>query len=288
VSAVLFLTNLFSQAIAVVFVPLWVYTIMHSPVALGYVATAFGLGAILGAAIFTAVAPHVPRYPSVVVGFLVGSSPRMLVLVLSNNLVVVIAVTFVCGVATCATNPAIQAMMYQRIPAHLLARVAGISLAIMFGGIPLGALIGGVTVQTLGYTSAGMLLWVLYFVCSLAPVALFHTWRELNDTNIKPSVQVGQALPRLYALGATTFGLRVTLRYLDGRWWVDARSGLRPLVARQLIEPKIVMAGLSWLSMTEVHAAVRETLSGERVAVEHAAAALRERLAALPMAELSR
>ena len=185
VSTSLFLTNMFSQAISVVFVPLWVLTVLHSPITLGYVSAANGLGAIIGATLFTTVAPHLPRYPSVVVGFIVGGVPRLLVLALSDNLTVVVAVSFLSGVAICAVNPAIQTMMYRRIPGDLMARVAGLATAIMFGGIPLGGMFAGFAVQWIGFTNAALLLSVFYFASTLVPVARYHTWREFDETGAR-------------------------------------------------------------------------------------------------------
>ncbi len=283
VSNSLFVTNLFTQAIGVVFIPLWVFTVLHSPVSLGYVASAYGLGAILGAALFTTIAPHLPRYPSVVVGYVLGGAPRLIVLALSDNLALVVAVTFVGGVAMCAVNPAIHAMMYRRIPPHLLARVAGISIAVMFGGLPLGPLIAGITVQGIGYTNAALLLGVVYLVSTLVPVFRYHTWRELNDTTMRPTAEHAK-LPLTYALARRVLGLRVTLRYAAGRWRVDARAGARVLAHGQAVEPKLAVEGLSQLTVPAVHLAVREALSGDRDRVEQRAHDLRQELAVLQAA----
>ena len=285
VSTSLFVTNLFSQAIGVVFVPLWVLNVLHSPVALGYVSAAFGIGAILGAAVFTSIAPYLPRYPSVVVGYLVGGAPRLLVLALTDNLAVVVAVTFIGGVTMCVVNPAIQAVFYRRVPPHLLARVAGISIAVMFGGIPLGGLIAGVAVQWLGYAGAVLALGAVYFVATLGPVMRYHTWRELNEAAITlpPTGDLGE-LPRLYARGRSSIGLRVTLWYAGGRWSVDARDGLRPIAFRHLVEPKIALEGLGQLTVPAVHDAVRAALTEDRTRIGAEAAAVRAAIAALQAA----
>jgi MFS family permease len=280
VSTALFVTNLFSQAIAIVFVPVWVLEVRHSPIALGYVATAFTLGAILGAIAFATIAPNLPRYPAVVVGFIVGGAPRLLVLALSDDLLVVIAVTFVSGVTMATVNPAIHALFYTRVPPHLLARVSGICTAVMFGGLPLGPLIGGFAVQRLGFTNAVLLTSLVYFVSTLVPVVRYFTWHEFNDAApARPAFAELAELPRSYALLRTAFGLRVTLRYRDGRWTVSARRGLRALAYQRALPPSAALDSMRRLTVPAVYDGLREVLGDERGRMEREAARLRAELA---------
>jgi MFS family permease len=207
------------------------------------------------------------------------------ILALTDNLALVIVVNFVGGVATCAVNPAIHAMMYQRIPPHLLARVAGISIAVMFGGLPLGPLLGGATVQGLDYASAVLLFAAAYFVSTLVPVFGYHTWRELNDSTVKsvPSSEVAE-LPRTHGMGRSAAGLRITLRYAAGQWRIDARHGVRPLTFRHPVEPKRALEGLAQLNLPPVHAAVREVMAGDRERIERETQRVRTELAAIQAA----
>jgi len=279
VSMNLFLTNMFTQAIGVVIVPLWVYTVQGSAVALGYVSTAFGLGAIIGALAFTTMAPHLPRYPSVVAGFVVGGAPRLLVMALTDNLALVIVVTFLAGISMCAVNPGIQAMMYHRIPDHMMARVAGISVAIMFGGLPLGGLVAGVAAQTLGFSNAVLLLSLVYFVCTLVPVVRYPLWREFNDSTTPSKARTDSSLPRTYKLARANAGPRATLRYEHGQWTVTARRGLRPIAYRHVVEPKVALESLSQLKLPVVHEAVWVAVDGDRARFTEQAERLRDRLA---------
>jgi Major Facilitator Superfamily len=273
VSVALLAINLFSQAIAVVLIPLWVLNVLHSPVALGYVATAFSLGAILGAVAFATVAPNLPRYPAVVVGFIVGGAPRLLVLGLSDNLAVVMVVTFISGVTMSTVNPAIHALFYTRVTPELMARVSGIATAVMFGGLALGPLVAGIAVDRLGFTNAVLVLSVAYFAATLVPVVRYHLWREFNDAAPAKPAHAGPL--------RTAFGLRVTLRYTAGGWTVNARRGLRPLVHRYDVAPKLAMEGLRRLTVPAVHDALRETLGDERGRLEREAERLRAELGRL-------
>jgi len=293
VSLSLLVANLFSQAIAVVFVPLWVLNVQHSPVALGYIATAFALGAILGAIAFATIAPNLPRYPAVVVGFLIGGAPRLLILALSDDLLVVVAVSFVSGVTMATVNPAIHALFYARVPPHLMARVSGISTAVMYGGLPLGPLIAGFAVARLGFGNAVLVLSVAYFAATLVPIVRYHLWREFNDAApARPAFYEQAQLPRTYALLRTAFGLRVTLRYTGGRWTVGARRGLRPLVFRYDVAPKTALEGLRRMTVPAVHDALRDTLGDDRGRIEREADRLRAEIARMqarfPAADLAR
>jgi MFS family permease len=253
----------------VVFVPLWVLTVLDSPAALGVVSAAYATGMILGNIVFAWLAPFLPRYPVLVAGYLIGGAPRFLVIALTDNLAVVVAVTFVSGFAMCSTNPTIGAMIFQRIPSDMLARVGGIITAVAFAGIPLGGLIGGALVQTLGLTNGVLLATAIYFVVTMAPIAGYRLWRELNDASPKkPSADDAAALPRLYAVSGLATGPRVTLRYTAGEWTLRARHGLRTLVRRRPVPSKVAISALAQLDVAPVEAAVREVLAHDRVRVE--------------------
>jgi hypothetical protein len=65
---------------------------------------------------------------------------------------------------------------------------------------------------------------------------------------------------------------------------VSARDGGRPVVPRQSLEPKIAMQGLAQLHVPAVRDAVREVLSGDRLAVQRHSEQLRGELAVLEAA----
>src|SRR5439155_735905 len=138
VTGMMLVTNMFNQASAVVLIPLWVQREFASPVALGWVGGAFSLGAILGGVTIIGLIPRLPRYLTFMVGYLIGGAPRFLVLGLTDNLAVVLAVTFVSGIAISVINPLYGTLLYERVPRELQARVFGLTAAIGFGGIPLG------------------------------------------------------------------------------------------------------------------------------------------------------
>jgi MFS family permease len=220
--SMLAVTNLFAQAALVIFIPLWIdLRLNHSPVALGFIGAGFALGAILGNAVFTAVGPRLPRYLTFVLGYLVGGAPRFLVMAFSHNLSAVVAVWFVSGFALSSANPTIGAMVYQRVPSALLARVSGLVTGVAFIGLSIGGIVGGWAVEVLGFGPAIVVAAVVYFVATLAPIVGYRTWRQLDVV-----VRGRKAAP-------PRGRLTVTLAHEDGQWTATARRRDGTLLARR-------------------------------------------------------
>jgi len=139
---VVFALNVFSSAATMVFIPVWAREVLHSPEALGLALGAFAGGALVGTLLFTVLAERLPQYPAFVVGGLISSVPRLLVLALSDTLSVVIAVSVLAGLGIACVNPILGAAMYQRVPDALQTRVIGLCTTVCFTGVPIGALAG--------------------------------------------------------------------------------------------------------------------------------------------------
>ena len=185
-------TNLFDAAYQSVLLPLWA-TVIGSSVVLGFAGAAFGVGAVLGNVVFTAIAPRAPRWVLFTLGFLVGGAPRFIAAGLSNEVWLIYAVAFVAGLALAAVNPILGAVMYERIPPHMVARVQGVATAVSWGGIPLGGLIGGAVAGAVGVRWAMLSVGALYLAVSLAPL-IWPVWREL-DARPASSVVPRQSRP---------------------------------------------------------------------------------------------
>ena len=225
-ASMLVVTNLFAQAALVVFIPLWIdLRLNHSPVALGFIGAGFALGAIAGNALFTAIGPRLPRYLTFVLGYLVGGAPRFLVLAFSHNLATVVAVWFVSGFALSSANPTIGAVVYQRVPSGLLARVSGLVTAVAFAGLSVGGVVGGWAVEVVGFGPAIVASAVVYVVATLAPVVGYRTWRQLD------------VAVRGRKAAAPRGRLTVTLEHEDGLWTATARRRDGTVLARRYPVP---------------------------------------------------
>lgn len=172
--AMTFAINVFSQASAAVYAPLWVKDVIGSPVVLGLLFGGFAGGALLGNVIFTVFAERIPPYRAFVIGALIGGAPRLLTMGLSQEVWLVVSVSFLCGIATASLNPVIGVTLYTRVPPQLQTRVFGVIGAITFAGIPVGSLLGGWSVALVGLRPALLLAGGLFLLATLIPVVQMY------------------------------------------------------------------------------------------------------------------
>jgi len=185
----LFFTNMLDQGFSAVLVPLWARDIFGSPAGIALVGGSFGLGAVLGNIAFTVLAPRLPRWALFSVGFLIAGAPRYFVLAYGAPGWAIVALGLINGVAIAAINPILSAVLYERVPERLQARVQGLGSAVGFAGMPLGALMAG-WLGEYGVQVALLVSGVIYLLSTLAPfVGKF--WREMDA---RPQV-VRQAAP---------------------------------------------------------------------------------------------
>ncbi len=152
--AMLFVLNMFNQAMVAVFIPLWVEETTSTPAALGLLFGTFAAGAVLGSIAFTVLAPRLRMYQVFMLGAALAGTPRLLVLGVSHDLVLVCTVAFLSGVAMAAVNPVLGAMLYERVPARVQTRAFGVCTAITFTGVPVGGVLGGLAAAEFGLSPA--------------------------------------------------------------------------------------------------------------------------------------
>ncbi|MEV6527540.1 MFS transporter [Longispora sp. NPDC051575] len=172
-------TNLFDQAFAAVYTPVWAHDVLHDPYALGFVGGSFALGAVLGNLGYVALAPRLPRYLTFAVCFLVGGGTRFLSMAFGGGIWPVVIVGFAAGVAMSTVNPIMSAILYERVPEAMQARVFGLVGAVASAGIPLGSLLGGGLVSAVGLRWALIATGVLYGLVTVCPL-VFPTWRGID------------------------------------------------------------------------------------------------------------
>jgi MFS family permease len=179
IALMVLVTNLLDQAYSVVLVPVWVRDQLGSPLGLGLIGGVFGVGAVVGSALFAWLGPRLPRRRSFAWGFLVGGAPRFFVLAIATTLPPVLAVSLLAGLGVGAINPALSSTEYERVPRHLQARVLGALGALAWAGIPLGGLVGGLAVDTFGAVSTAWVLGAVYLAATLTPFVL-PVWRGMD------------------------------------------------------------------------------------------------------------
>lgn len=179
ITAMVLVTNLVDQALGSVLMPVWAKEQTGSAVTLGLMAGTFGAGAVLGNLLFTWLSPRLPRRLTFAWCFLLCGGPRIFALALLGSLSPILVVFFLCAIGTGGINPVLGAVEYERVPERLRARVLGASGALMWAGIPVGALAGGFGVEHLGLTNTLLLAGTTYLVTTLAPF-VFPVWREME------------------------------------------------------------------------------------------------------------
>jgi MFS family permease len=148
------LTNVFSVANSAVFVPLWVSNVYGAAPAIGVILGAYSVGIVLGNIAFTVVAPRLPQYLTFIVSMALCTAPRQLVLGLTHHLWLVVAITFLSGVAMASVRPILGGMLYARVPVQLQNRVFGLVAAVSRAGLAVGGILAGWLVVGLGLNQA--------------------------------------------------------------------------------------------------------------------------------------
>ncbi|MEU4428101.1 MFS transporter [Actinoplanes sp. NPDC024001] len=186
IMSMLFMTNMFDQAFATVFVPVWVRDSTHGPAALGMVGTAFGLGAVAGNILYTVLAPRLPRRRTLGICFFLGGPAQLLALALTDRVGVVLATAAIAGALMSTVNPILLASVYRRIPVHMHGRVMSVLIAVSWAGIPFGSFFGGWATDRLGLHTAALVAAIGYLAVTVAPF-LFPAWQALDTKRSEPS-----------------------------------------------------------------------------------------------------
>jgi MFS family permease len=173
------LTNLLDQALTSVLLPVWAHDRVHRAIAIGLVGGVLGVGLLGGVLAATWLGPRLPRRMTYAVSQLISASPPFFALAAWASLAPVLPVVLACGIAGGVLNPISGAVMYERIPARLQARVLGAIKGTAWLGIPFGSLFGGLLAQATGLTDALVTSGSLMLLVTLAPF-VFPSWRGLD------------------------------------------------------------------------------------------------------------
>ncbi|MDN4173318.1 MFS transporter [Nocardioides sp. SOB77] len=182
ITAMIALTNLLDLAWSSVLVPVWGTETAGGDGAaarVGLLFAVFSGTSAVGAVCAAAWGARLPRRATYLVAFLVCGAPRYLVLALDSPLAAVLAVVGLGGFASGFLNPVIGAVIFERIPAHLVGRVSSLTTACCFALMPFGGLVGGALVGAGGLGTAMLVCGIAYGAVTLLP-ALDPRWREID------------------------------------------------------------------------------------------------------------
>ncbi|HEY8601340.1 MAG TPA: MFS transporter, partial [Thermomicrobiales bacterium] len=121
----------------------------ESATGLGLIIGAFGGGGVLGALVYAAGAHRLPRRATFV-GGVFAICGGFIALTPLPPLPLMIAAFFLAGVLCGPNGPLIPTILQERTPPALRGRVFGATTAIGYAGAPLGVLVAGALLQTVG------------------------------------------------------------------------------------------------------------------------------------------
>lgn len=188
------ITNFLDAAFSAVLLPVWAKESGNGPSAIGLCAGAGGLAAIGGSLIAAGVAHRMRRRLVFFAGFLLAGAPRWLILASPAPLWTVVVVFAIGGFGAGFLNPILAAVSYERVPRCLLGRVKALSGALSWSGMPLGGLIGGAAVASIGLAPVLLVGGAAYFLTTNL-TGLRPEWREMDRLRGKGRAADDPAVP---------------------------------------------------------------------------------------------
>ncbi len=172
-------TNLLDVAYVAVLVPVWASVTGGGAGVIGLLFAVFSGASVLGSVLAAGWATRLPRFWTYLVAFLLCGAPRFVVLALEAPLAAVLATAAVGGFAAGFINPILSAVVFERIPPHLVGRVTALTTSLCWALIPFGGVVGGALIAGLGLSPALLVVGAAYLLATTLP-ALQPQWRELD------------------------------------------------------------------------------------------------------------
>jgi MFS family permease len=179
-------TNLLDSARASSMMPLYANDRLGGAAALGLLVAVMGGSALIGNIAFGFVAHRVPRRLTFAACFALAGGPPNVAFALGAPLPVLVATVALAGLAAGSLNPILGAVQFERVPEKMRGRVFGLVNAGAWAGVPLGALLGGIAVDTVGFGLAFGVAAVVYTLVTLSPLT-GGTWRQMERAATAPA-----------------------------------------------------------------------------------------------------
>jgi MFS family permease len=161
------IANLLNEGLIAVVAPTTIKQVFHSPLPFGMMYGAFSGAALVGTLIFGAIGHRLPRRLTLGIGFTLGGVARFWILFVPL-LPLLIGVHILAGLGAAPLNPLIDTLVQERTPAHMRARVFGITAAGAWIGLPLGSLLSGFLVTWIGTHNTLLLMGACYLLTALS------------------------------------------------------------------------------------------------------------------------
>ncbi|MFB6707613.1 MFS transporter [Streptomyces sp. NPDC056333] len=178
------ITNLLDAAFAAVLMPVWAQESGNGPTAIGLAGSVLGAAAVGGSLIAAMAAHRLRRRVVFFIGFLLAGAPRFLVLASHAPMGAVLAVFAVSGFGAGFLNPVLGAILFERVPSRMLGRVSALGDSLAWAGIPLGGLIAGAAVASVGLVPVLLVGGAAYFLTTNL-TGLRPEWREMDRVSAR-------------------------------------------------------------------------------------------------------
>ena len=173
------ITNLIDQAYVVVLLPFWVHDNGFGAGTLALLFATWSAASTVGAILAAWLGERMPRFSTYVIAFTIAGAPRFIVVALDAPVAVILVVGLAGGLAAGFLNPILGAVIYERIPRHLMGRVTALNNSLCWSLIPFGGIVGGVAIAAIGISPALLVLGLAYFGATMLPV-IRPEWRGLD------------------------------------------------------------------------------------------------------------
>ena len=171
--------NFLQAPLFAVLLPVYADRVFGSAIPLGIMLAGFGGGALAGALLASAVGPRLPRRPTFIAAFVIAGLPCG-VLAFTPPLLPAAATVAVIGIASGVLNPIAMALLQERTPEGMRGRVLGLVMAVVTVAMPLGMLVSGLLLETLGL--ARTLALIAAATCLLSLTLLVNPSMREMDT----------------------------------------------------------------------------------------------------------
>ncbi|MEO6505795.1 MAG: MFS transporter [Terrimesophilobacter sp.] len=173
------ITNCFDAAGLLVLNPVYARTVSPDGSLFGVMVACFAFGALAGAGLFGWFGHRLPKRATLVVCFVLAGPPTYIAMALDLPVPALLSVFILAGLSAGSINPLLDAVLYEKIPRGMRARVLGALTTGVTAGMPLGSLLGGVAVEQAGLLPTLVVVAGAYAVVTLAPL-VGRSWRELD------------------------------------------------------------------------------------------------------------
>lgn len=178
------ITNLLDAAFSAVLMPVWAQESGNGPTVIGLAGSVLGATAVGGSLIAAMAGHRLRRRVVFFIGFLLAGAPRFLILASHAPMGAVLAVFAVSGFGAGFLNPVLGAILFERVPGRMLGRVSALGDSLAWGGIPLGGLIAGAAVASVGLVPVLLVGGAAYFLTTNL-TGLRPEWREMDRVDAR-------------------------------------------------------------------------------------------------------